>query len=51
MEYDFNDLEDLKKYLKGTVDKKDIMTEVNKEYNTIDYVEFTLKGELTTPLL
>lgn len=52
MEYDFNDLENLKKYLKREpVDKKDIMTEVNKEYNTIDYVEFTLKGELTTPLI
>src|SRR5690554_1977304 len=52
MEYDFKDLNNLHKYLKRQeVNKKDIMAEINKDYNEIDYVEFTMEGQLTTPLL
>lgn len=52
IEFDLEDLDILRKYLKREeIDEKDIMEEVNKEYNEIDYVEFTIRGELTTPLI
>lgn len=52
IEFDLEDLDIFRKYLKREeIDEKDIMEEVNKEYNEIDYVEFTIRGELTTPLI
>lgn len=52
MEYNFKDLNSLQSYLKrGEATKKDIMPEINKDYKEEDYVEFIVKGELSTPLI